>query len=99
MNFSWRGSSSGTYAVSSVINPPVWCVWYGVFGFCALQNPVRFDYHRRIRTFSMLMTQHVLPLTLPSLFGYIPLGIAFAVLSTSQLDYAWWIVPLMALVT
>ncbi len=34
-------------------------------------------------------------LTLPILFGYVPLGMAFGVLFTTQLDYAWWIAPLM----
>ena len=33
--------------------------------------------------------------TLPILFGYLPLGMAFGVLFTAQLDYAWWYAPLM----
>ncbi len=33
--------------------------------------------------------------TLPILFGYIPLGMAFGVLFSAQLDYAWWVAPLM----
>lgn len=37
-------------------------------------------------------------LTLPILFGYLPLGMAFGVLFTTQLDYAWWAAPLMGLV-
>lgn len=41
------------------------------------------------------MNQNVFRLTLPILFGYIPLGMAFGVLFTTQLDYAWWIAPLM----
>jgi len=43
------------------------------------------------------MNQNVFRLTLPILFGYIPLGMAFGVLFTTQLDYAWWIAPLMGL--
>ncbi|SFR43681.1 4-azaleucine resistance probable transporter AzlC [Marinobacter daqiaonensis] len=35
--------------------------------------------------------------TLPILFGYLPLGMAFGVLFTAQLDYAWWIAPVMGL--
>ncbi|MFW5825197.1 MAG: AzlC family ABC transporter permease [Marinobacter sp.] len=35
--------------------------------------------------------------TLPILFGYLPLGMAFGVLFTAQLDYAWWYAPLMGL--
>ena len=34
-------------------------------------------------------------LTLPILFGYLPLGMAFGVLFATQLDYPWWIAPLM----
>ncbi|HLV77250.1 MAG TPA: AzlC family ABC transporter permease [Marinobacter sp.] len=44
------------------------------------------------------MNQNVFRLTLPILFGYIPLGMAFGVLFTTQLEYAWWIAPLMGLV-
>jgi len=44
------------------------------------------------------MNQNVFRLTLPILFGYIPLGMAFGVLFTTQLDYAWWVAPLMGLV-
>lgn len=33
--------------------------------------------------------------TLPILFGYLPLGMAFGVLFSTQLDYAWWYAPLM----
>lgn len=36
-------------------------------------------------------------LTLPVMFGYVPLGMAFGVLFTAQLDYAWWVAPLMAI--
>lgn len=36
-------------------------------------------------------------LTLPVLFGYVPLGMAFGVLFTAQLDYSWWLAPLMAI--
>ncbi|MFL1405041.1 AzlC family ABC transporter permease [Marinobacter sp. M1N3S26] len=35
--------------------------------------------------------------TLPILFGYLPLGMAFGVLFTTQLDYAWWYAPLMGI--
>ncbi|SES65350.1 4-azaleucine resistance probable transporter AzlC [Marinobacter segnicrescens] len=35
--------------------------------------------------------------TLPILFGYLPLGMAFGVLFTAQLDYAWWYAPLMGI--
>ncbi len=41
------------------------------------------------------MNQSVFRLTLPILFGYIPLGMAFGVLFVTQLDYAWWVAPLM----
>lgn len=41
------------------------------------------------------MNQSVFRLTLPILFGYIPLGMAFGVLFVTQLDYAWWAAPLM----
>ncbi len=44
------------------------------------------------------MNQNVFKLTLPILFGYLPLGMAFGVLFSTQLDYAWWIAPLMGLV-
>jgi len=44
------------------------------------------------------MNQNVFKLTLPILFGYLPLGMAFGVLFTTQLDHAWWIAPLMGLV-
>ncbi|OJT00315.1 AzlC family ABC transporter permease [Marinobacter nauticus] len=44
------------------------------------------------------MNQNVFRLTLPILFGYLPLGMAFGVLFTTQLDYAWWVAPLMGLV-
>lgn len=36
-------------------------------------------------------------LSLPVLFGYLPLGAAFGVVFSSQLEYAWWIAPLMGL--
>jgi len=36
-----------------------------------------------------------LKLSLPVLFGYIPLGMAFGVVFSTQLDYAWWFAPLM----
>lgn len=35
--------------------------------------------------------------TLPILFGYLPLGMAFGVLFTAQLDYAWWYAPVMGI--
>ena len=35
-------------------------------------------------------------LTLPVMFGYVPLGMAFGVLFTAQLEYSWWVAPLMA---
>lgn len=35
--------------------------------------------------------------TLPILFGYLPLGMAFGVLFTAQLGYAWWYAPLMGI--
>ncbi|SFN04516.1 AzlC family ABC transporter permease [Marinobacter pelagius] len=41
------------------------------------------------------MNQSVFRLTLPILFGYIPLGMAFGVLFATQLDYPWWAAPLM----
>lgn len=44
------------------------------------------------------MNQSVFRLTLPILFGYLPLGMAFGVLFTTQLEYAWWAAPLMGLV-
>lgn len=44
------------------------------------------------------MNTTIFRLTLPILFGYLPLGMAFGVLFTTQLDYAWWIAPLMGVV-
>lgn len=44
------------------------------------------------------MNQTVFRLTLPILFGYLPLGTAFGVLFATQLDYSWWIAPLMGVV-
>ncbi|KEF32511.1 AzlC family protein [Marinobacter nitratireducens] len=44
------------------------------------------------------MNRTVFPLTLPVLFGYLPLGTAFGVLFSTQLEYAWWIAPLMGIV-
>lgn len=44
------------------------------------------------------MNRSVFHLTLPVLFGYLPLGMAFGVLFATQLDYAWWIAPLMGVV-
>ncbi|KAA1173938.1 AzlC family ABC transporter permease [Marinobacter salinexigens] len=44
------------------------------------------------------MNRSVFHLTLPVLFGYLPLGMAFGVLFSTQLDYAWWIAPLMGVV-
>lgn len=38
----------------------------------------------------------VFKLTLPILFGYIPLGMAFGVLFVTQLDYPWWGATLMS---
>ena len=46
----------------------------------------------------MLMTRSVFRLTVPILFGYIPLGMAFGVLFSTQLDYAWWVAPLTGLI-
>lgn len=43
------------------------------------------------------MTRSAFRLTLPILFGYIPLGMAFGVLFATQLDHAWWIAPLTGL--
>ncbi|GLR64009.1 AzlC family ABC transporter permease [Marinospirillum insulare] len=37
-----------------------------------------------------------LKVSLPVFFGYLPLGASFGVLFSTQLDYAWWIAPLMA---
>lgn len=39
-----------------------------------------------------------LRLTLPVMFGYVPLGMAFGVLFTTQLEYAWWVAPLMGII-
>lgn len=39
----------------------------------------------------------VVQLTLPIMFGYIPLGMAFGVLFVTQLDYPWWGATLMSL--
>jgi len=36
--------------------------------------------------------------SLPVFFGYIPLGASFGVLFSTQLDYAWWIAPLMGVI-
>ncbi len=36
--------------------------------------------------------------SLPVLFGYLPLGASFGVLFSTQLDYAWWIAPLMGII-
>ena len=44
------------------------------------------------------MNPPIFRITLPILFGYLPLGMAFGVLFVAQLDYAWWIAPLMGLV-
>lgn len=41
------------------------------------------------------MNHHVFRLTIPILFGYLPLGMAFGVLFATQLEYPWWIAPLM----
>ncbi|KPQ01707.1 AzlC family ABC transporter permease [Marinobacter sp. HL-58] len=43
------------------------------------------------------MNQPVFRLTLPILFGYLPLGMAFGVLFTTQLEYAWWVAPVMGI--
>lgn len=43
------------------------------------------------------MNQSVFRLTLPILFGYLPLGMAFGVLFTTQLDYPWWAAPVMGI--
>ena len=43
------------------------------------------------------MNQTVFRLTLPILFGYLPLGMAFGVLFATQLEYAWWFAPLMGI--
>ena len=39
-----------------------------------------------------------LRLSLPVFFGYVPLGMAFGVLFSTQLEFAWWFAPLMSLV-
>lgn len=44
------------------------------------------------------MIPNIFRLTLPILFGYVPLGTAFGVLFATQLDYAWWLAPLMGVV-
>lgn len=44
------------------------------------------------------MSPSVFRITLPVLFGYLPLGMAFGVLFVTQLDYSWWVAPLMGLV-
>lgn len=36
--------------------------------------------------------------SLPVFFGYLPLGASFGVLFSTQLDFAWWIAPLMGVV-
>jgi len=43
------------------------------------------------------MNLSVFKLTLPILFGYLPLGMAFGVLFATQLEYVWWIAPLMGI--
>lgn len=43
------------------------------------------------------MKNAVFKLTLPILFGYLPLGMAFGVLFTTQLEYSWWLAPLMGI--
>ncbi|MCL7944796.1 AzlC family ABC transporter permease [Marinobacter sp. ATCH36] len=43
------------------------------------------------------MNQSVFRLTLPILFGYLPLGMAFGVLFATQLDYPWWAAPVMGI--
>lgn len=43
------------------------------------------------------MTAPLFRQTLPVLFGYLPLGMAFGVLFTAQLDYAWWYAPVMGI--
>lgn len=43
------------------------------------------------------MNQPVFRLTLPILFGYLPLGMAFGVLFATQLDYPWWVAPAMGI--
>ncbi|MCM0612199.1 AzlC family ABC transporter permease [Marinobacter sediminum] len=44
------------------------------------------------------MNQSVFRLTLPILFGYLPLGMAFGVLFATQLEYPWWVAPVMGVV-
>ncbi|OEY67421.1 AzlC family ABC transporter permease [Marinobacter sp. X15-166B] len=44
------------------------------------------------------MNHSIFRLTLPILFGYLPLGMTFGILFVGQLDYAWWIAPLMGLI-
>ena len=48
------------------------------------------------------MPQHnwliALKTSLPVLFGYLPLGASFGILFSTQLDYAWWIAPLMGVI-
>lgn len=43
------------------------------------------------------MNRSAFQLTLPILFGYLPLGMAFGVLFATQLSYPWWGAPLMGL--
>lgn len=38
-----------------------------------------------------------LKLSLPVMFGYVPLGMAFGVLFVTQLDYAWWYAPFLSI--
>lgn len=41
------------------------------------------------------MNRSAFQLTLPILFGYLPLGMAFGVLFSTQLNFPWWGAPLM----
>lgn len=41
--------------------------------------------------------RQLLSITLPVALGYVPLGMAFGVLFVSQLDYAWYMASIMAL--
>ncbi|WP_165855186.1 AzlC family ABC transporter permease [Marinobacter sp. JSM 1782161] len=44
----------------------------------------------------IVFNRSVFQLTLPVLFGYVPLGMAFGVLFVTQLDYPWWGATLMS---
>lgn len=45
---------------------------------------------------SQYSLRHAFKTSLPVLFGYLPLGMAYGVVFTSQLDFPWWVAPLMS---